>query len=95
MSKQIKYRIDRHANPIPSDLRPLNHKAKGLYEHVTAEGYAENEEDLAAVSELAENLRDVLLEYCVSIQKAVTIVGSLNCSPWTDSTTTGGLRPEL
>lgn len=63
--------------PLPSDLRPIKDKAKGLYERVTTEGYAENEADIVAVSGLAEDLRDVLLEYWVSTRKADTTVGSL------------------
>lgn len=64
--------------PLLSDLRPLKDKAKGLYDRVTAEGYKEGEGDVVTVSGLAEDLRDVLLEYWVGIQKkAVTIFGSL------------------
>ena len=63
--------------PLLSDLGPLKDQAKGLYERVTAEGYEEGEEDIVAVSGLAEDLRDVFLEYWVGIQKTVTIVGSL------------------
>jgi hypothetical protein len=36
-----------------------------LHERITTEGYAEREEDVLAVSVLAEDLRDVLLEYRV------------------------------
>ena len=63
--------------PLLSDLRPLKDEAKGLYDRVTAEGYKEGEGDVVTVSGLAEDLRDVLLEYWVGIQKAVTIFGSL------------------
>lgn len=60
-----------------SDLKPLKDKAKEFYERVTVEGYVENEEDIAAVSGFAEDLRDVLLEYRVSIQRDGTTVRSL------------------
>ena len=60
-----------------SDLKPLKDKAKEFYERVTVEGYVENEEDIAAVSGFAEDLRDVLLEYRVSIQRDDTTVRSL------------------
>ena len=60
-----------------SDLRPIKDNAKGLYERVAAEGYTENEADIVAVSGLVEDLRDVLLEYWVSIQEADPATGSL------------------
>ena len=60
-----------------SDLRPLNAKARGLYERVTAEGYAEDEGDVVAVSVLAEDLQDALLVYWVSAKYADTAVVSL------------------
>ena len=60
-----------------SGLKPLKGKAKEFYERVTVEGYVENEEDIVTVSGLAEDLRDVLREYQVSIQKDGTTVGSL------------------
>lgn len=49
-----------------SDLGTIKDKAKVLHERMTAEGYAENEADIAAVSRLADDLRDDLLEYWVS-----------------------------
>jgi hypothetical protein len=48
-----------------SGLTPIRDKAKGLYDRITAEGYVETEDDIAAVSVLAEELRDVLFEYWV------------------------------
>jgi hypothetical protein len=52
---------------LPGDLRPIRDKAKGLYERIATEGYVQNEGDVAAVSGLAEDLRDALFEYRVSI----------------------------
>jgi hypothetical protein len=66
-SKQPDNPINKHANLLPSDLRPIRDKAKGLYERITTEGYVEDEGDIVAVSGLAEDLRDVLLEYWVSV----------------------------
>ena len=37
-----------------------------LLEHSTIAGYQENDADVHAVCELAENLRDTILEYQVS-----------------------------
>lgn len=50
----------------PSNLGPIRDKAKALYERTVAEGYVELEADVLAVSGLAEDLRDVVLEYQVS-----------------------------
>jgi len=50
----------------PSDLGPIRDKAKAIYERTVTEGYAEVEADVLAVSGLAEDLRDVILEYQVS-----------------------------
>ena len=71
-SKKFKYPINSHVNPFLSDFRPIKENAKGLYERVTADGYVENEKDVAVVSELAEDLQDILLKYRVSIQNPDT-----------------------
>jgi len=42
-------------------------KARALYERVVTEGYTEHEGDTTAVSGLAEDLRDALLWYGVSV----------------------------
>jgi len=41
-------------------------RAKSLYERMVTEGYVELEADALAVSGLAEDVRDVVLEYQVS-----------------------------
>ena len=46
---------------------PIKDRAKQLYKHIAVDGHTEDEGDVAAVSGLAEDLRDVLLEYWVSI----------------------------
>jgi len=38
-----------------------------LHDRIAAEGYVEHEGDITAASGLAEDLRDILLEYWVSI----------------------------
>ena len=54
---------------LPSDLRPIRDKAKGVYEHIAREEYVEDEKDVLAVSNMAEDLRNVLLEYWVSTSR--------------------------
>jgi hypothetical protein len=44
-----------------------------LYKRIVAEGYVENEGDLAAISGLAEDLRDVLLEHWVSLNSELLV----------------------
>jgi hypothetical protein len=56
---------------LPGDLRPIKDKAKGLHERIATEGYVQNEGDIAAVSGLAEDLQDGLIEYRVSIDPEV------------------------
>jgi len=51
---------------LPSNLGPIRDKAKALYERTVTDGYVEVEADVLAVSGLAEDLRDVVLEYQVS-----------------------------
>jgi len=51
----------------PSDLGPLRDKAKILHSRIVTEGYVELEADVLAVSGLAEDVRDVVLEYQVSV----------------------------
>ena len=67
-------------NYLLSDLSPLRDKVKELHGRVTVEGYVENEGDVVVTSGLAEDIRDVLLEYRVSTQKVDTVVVSLK--PW-------------
>lgn len=57
----------------------------------------EDEGDIAAVSGLAEDLRDVLLEHWVSVnpKNTNTDVWPLKRSVWIDVATTGCLRSKL
>ena len=54
-----------------------------LCERVAAEGYVDAEGDAAAVSGLAEELRDILLEYWVSVnpRKLLRQFGRSNMFP--------------
>jgi len=51
---------------LPSNLGPIRDKAKALYERTVTEGYVQLEADVLAVSGLAEDIRDAVLEYQVS-----------------------------
>ena len=57
---------DMHTEFPVSDLKPIRDKAKEIHERVTVEGRIEDEGVIAAVSGLAEDIRDILLEYLVS-----------------------------
>jgi hypothetical protein len=60
--------------PLLSNLGSIKDTATGLYQRVTAEGYVEEEVDIVVVSGLAEDLRDILLEYQVSIQEPIQVL---------------------
>ena len=45
-----------------------------LYNRVSVDGYEEYQDDILAVSEMAEDIRDALLEYQVSNPKFHTVV---------------------
>ncbi|KAF9784552.1 hypothetical protein BJ322DRAFT_851774 [Thelephora terrestris] len=51
--------------------KAVREKAKALRERVTAEGHASDEGDIVAVSKLADDLRDILLEYWMAQQQAI------------------------
>jgi hypothetical protein len=53
--------------PPHSDIRPIGDKVQRLYGRIVTEGYVEEQGDLAAISGLAEDLRDVLIEHWVSL----------------------------
>jgi hypothetical protein len=44
-----------------------------FYGRIVAEGYVEDEGDIAAISGLAEDLRDVLLEHWVSVNPKLLV----------------------
>ena len=50
-----------------SDLKPIKDRAMVFYERIAAEGYVEDKGDVELISVLAEDLRDVLIEYKVSV----------------------------
>jgi hypothetical protein len=60
-------------HPPHSDIRPIGDKVQRLYGRIVAEGYVEGEGDLAAISGLAEDLRDVLLEHWVSVNPELLV----------------------
>ena len=57
-----------------SDLGLIRDKAKELRERAATKGYTECKDDALAVSQLAEDLRDVLLEYQVGSNPAKSVL---------------------
>ena len=58
-----------------------------LYNRVSVEGYQECQGDILAVSGMAEDIRDALLEYQVGSSKFHAVVVSLKLSLTDDSAT--------
>jgi len=52
--------------PPPSDLQPIRDRVKVFHEHISTEGYVEEEGDLLVASGLVDDLLDLALEYQVS-----------------------------
>jgi hypothetical protein len=48
-----------------------------LYNRINAQGYKERQDDILAVSGMVEDIRDALLDYQVSGNKAYAAVGPL------------------
>ena len=48
-----------------STLRSIGDTGKVLYNRINTEGYEESQDDIQAVSRIAEDIRDVLLDYQV------------------------------
>jgi len=66
-----------------------------VYDRISTEGYKESQDDIQAVSGIAEDIRDALLDYQVCSDKAYTARMQLNRDTLTDGTATGDIRPEL
>ena len=50
---------------LPSTLRLIRDNGNTLYNRINTEGYQESEDDIQAVSGIAEDIRDALLDYQV------------------------------
>ena len=62
-----------------------------LYNRVSVQGYEECQSDILAVSGMAEDIRDALLEYQVSCEKSQGTVVSLKLGCSTDDPATGDI----
>ena len=66
-----------------------------LYDRMNTEDYEESQDDIQAVSRIAEDIRDALLDYQVCSDKPYVIGVQLKLDNSTDGPTTGDIRPEL
>ena len=78
-----------------SALRMIRDTGNVLYSRINTEDYKESQDDIEAVSGIAENIRDALLDYQVCRDRPYTTVVQLNRDNLTDGTATSDIRPEL
>jgi hypothetical protein len=62
-----------------------------LCDRVSVQGYEKSQGDILAVSEMAGDIQDTLLEYQVGSGKLHAAVVSLNLDPLTDDPATGNI----
>ena len=55
----------------------IRDNGKALYDRISSQGHMEYQDDVLAVSGIAEDIRDVLLDYQVGGDKARAVVASL------------------
>jgi len=66
-----------------------------LCNRLNTEDYKESQEDIQAVSEIADGIRDALLDYQVCSDRLRVTVIQLNRDTLADGTAAGGIRSEL
>jgi hypothetical protein len=66
-----------------------------LYHRINTEDYKECQDDIQAVSGIAEDIRGSLLDYQVCYHKPYAAGVQLKWDTLTDGTATGDIRPEL
>jgi len=66
-----------------------------LYNRLNTEDYKESQEDIQAVSEIADDIRDALLDYQVCGDRLRMTVIQLNRDTLADGTAAGDIRSEL
>ena len=66
-----------------------------LYNRINTEDYKESQDDVQAVSEIADDIRDALLDYQVCSDKPYATVVQLNLDISADGTAKGDTCPEL
>ena len=57
-----------------STLRSIRDAGNVLYTRISIEGYEESQEDIQTVSQIAEDIRDALLDYQVCSNKPYVVV---------------------
>ena len=66
-----------------------------LYNRINTEDYKESQEDIQAVSEIADDIRGALLDYQVCSDRPRATVVRLNRDTLADGTAAGDIRSEL
>ena len=80
---------------LPSTLRLIRDDGNKLYNCINAQGYNESEDNIQAVSGIAEDIRDALLDYQVGDSTARTTFGKLNWDTLTDHPAARNIRSTL
>ena len=62
---------------LPRTLRAVRDNGAVLLDCISAQGYEEHQDDILAVSEMAEDIRDALLEYQVRSEMSYAVIGLL------------------
>ena len=78
-----------------STLRLIRDTGNVLYDRINSEGYDESQGDIQAVSEIADDIRDALLDYQVCSHRPYAAGVQLNRDTLIDGTAAGDIRPEL
>ena len=78
-----------------SALRMIGDTGNVLYNRINTEDYKESQDDIEAVSGIAEDIRDALLDYQVCSDRPYATAVQLNRGTLTDGTAAGDVRPEL
>jgi len=77
-----------------STLRLIRDTGNVLYNRISTEGYEESQGDIQAVSGIADDIRDALLDYQVCNDRPYAAGVQLNRDTFIDGTATGDIRPE-
>ena len=78
-----------------STLRLTRNTGNVLYHRINTEGYEESQGDIQAVSEIADDIRDALLDYQVCNDRPCVAGVQLNQDTLIDGAAAGDIRPEL
>jgi len=78
-----------------STLRLIRDTGNVLYNRINTEGYEEFQDDIQAVSAIADDIRDALLDYQVCNDRPYAAGVQLNRDTLIDGTATSDIRPEL